>query len=703
YDGVQYGLAYLDLSTGDFFCTAIEKEQALEDEIKRLSPKEIVITQDLPKDITIKPTLNQMCITQVPPDSTSSLSLKELLEIVYEGKPLNGSLFQEFLVGIGAAKILYDYALATQRTVPPHLNRLTIYRLENFMVIDEIARDNLEIFHGLKDRGKSTSLLGILDNSITPMGSRKLKKWLSYPLLNQVTLTERLDAVEESIEKPVLRGKLRENLKKVNDLERIIGRISLKYATPRDLVAMKDTAAALPYIKQTLSQFVNKQFSHICTHFDTLADIAEKIEVCIVDDPPSSIKDGGIIQEGFSSELDKLLSLSKDGKSWVAKLEVSERKRTGINSLKVGYNRVFGYYIEVTNPHLKNIPPDYIRKQTMVNAERFVTEELKEYESQILTAEEKGKELEYQLFCELRDTIASYANRIRNVADHIGTIDVLILFAENAERYNYCRPTFHEGDHVKIQEGRHPVIERMSLKGGFVPNNTFIDCNENQILIVTGPNMAGKSTLLRQVALIILLAQIGSFVPARSAELPLIDRIFTRIGASDNIARGESTFMVEMKETANILRDATPKSIIILDEIGRGTSTFDGLSIAWAVIEYLHDRKNVKAKTLFATHYHELIEIARTKHGVKNFNVLVSEHNGEVTFLRKLAPGGASRSYGIEVAKIAGLPDEVISRSREVLSNLEMDQLTSYGLPKIATKRQKKKTSPLQKKGLFNI
>jgi DNA mismatch repair protein MutS len=516
------------------------------------------------------------------------------------------------------------------------------------------------------------------------MGSRKLKQWLNYPSMDPHEIDRRLEGVSELKEKKIERKQVRESLKGVQDMERLTSRIFLGHANARDLVGLKLSLKNLPDLKILLQAFGSPILKGVASEIESFDDLFHLLESSVVEIPPLSLREGGLIKSNYNKELDDLREIGREGKGWILHLEAGERKRTGISSLKVRYNQVFGYYIEVTKSNLHLVPSNYERKQTLVNAERFVTPELKEFEAKVLGAEEAICQLEYRLFEDIRQKVSDQTPRLQKTASAIAVIDILCSLAEVADRHDYNRPVVDEGEEIVIEDGRHPVLERMGLSERFVPNDTLLNTQEHQILIITGPNMAGKSTYLRQVALIILMAQIGSFVPAREAKIGVVDRIFTRVGALDNIMRGQSTFMVEMMETARILNQATSRSLVVLDEIGRGTSTFDGLSIAWAVAEYLHDHSSLRPKTLFATHYHELTELSLTKERVRNYNVAVREWGGEIIFLRKIVEGGTNRSYGIQVARLAGLPQKVIDRAKEILSNLERGELDSMGLPKIA-------------------
>jgi DNA mismatch repair protein MutS len=569
------------------------------------------------------------------------------------------------------------------------------------MFLDESTVSNLELFKTIRRQSVKGSFFQILDRTTTPMGSRILKRWIGYPLLDLNQIRRRLAAVSSLRDDRIFREEIREQLEGIYDLERLNGRISLGRANARDLVALKSSVLRIPVIKKRLAHSTSELLTDIAMKLDPLQDIAQLIGSAICDEPPVSLKEGGLIREGYREDLDQLITITRDGKAWITRLAATEQKRTGISNLKVGYNKIFGYYIEVSKANLHLVPQDYIRKQTLVNGERYITEPLKEYEEKVLSAEEKRVELEYEIFEQIREMVALENQRIKETARLIGDIDALIGLAEAAELNSYTCPDVNEGGIIDITDGRHPVIEDTVKEEDFVPNDIHLDDKEQQLLIITGPNMAGKSTILRQTALTVLMAQMGSFVPASKAVIGLVDRIFTRIGASDDLAKGQSTFMVEMNETANILRHSTTKSLVILDEIGRGTSTYDGLSIAWAVAEALHDRHNKGVRTLFATHYHELTELLSTKQRVKNFNIVVKEWNDQIIFLRKLVPGGTSRSYGIQVARIAGLPEEVIERAKEILINLEGEELDDVGRPRFARSQRKQDQGDILQLNLF--
>jgi len=591
---------------------------------------------------------------------------------------------QDMAQGIIAAGALVSYLRDTQKGFPEHIKEIVSYHIGDFMALDESTCSHLELLKTMRRQSVKGSLFHILDKTVTPMGSRLLKKWIFYPLINIEKIRERLAAVACFKDDPLLKGEIRGELKEIYDIGRLNGRIALKRANARDLLALKSSILRLPFIKNALENSTSTLLSAIASRLDLLQDIACLIEETICEDPPVLLKEGGIIREGYDEELDRLISLSRDGKSWIAGFARSEQERTGISSLKVGFNKVFGYYIEISRANLHLAPADYIRKQTLVNGERYITEDLKVKEGEVLGAEEKRVELELNIFEEVRGKIALENRRIKETAELISEIDVIAGMAETAESNDYTCPEINDSADIDIAQGRHPVIESSVKEEDFVPNDIHLDSLKQQVMIITGPNMAGKSTILRQTALTVLMAQMGSFVPASRAVIGIVDRIFTRVGASDDLARGQSTFMVEMNETANILRHMTPKSLVILDEIGRGTSTYDGLSIAWAVAEALHDREGRGVRALFATHYHELTELVTTKQRIKNFNIAVREWNDKIVFLRKLVPGGTSRSYGIQVAQIAGIPKDVVTRAMEILSNLEGTETDEAGRPRLA-------------------
>jgi DNA mismatch repair protein MutS len=590
----------------------------------------------------------------------------------------------EHAAAMSAAGAILRYVNHTQKIHPQHISEIKWYNPENYLILDEAARRNLEIFATIQDNSKAGSLFSLINEALTPMGARRLRWWLNYPLVDAEKIRARLAGVAEIKESHALRSNLRKTLSGIYDLERLSGRVALRVANPRDLVALKVSLSVILELKSMLSDFTASVIAAIRAQLTEMPAVVDLISRAIVDDPPQKTQDGGFIAAGYDEDLDKLRSISRDGKKWIAALEVKERQKTGINSLKVGFNNIFGYYIEVTKANAAMVPDSYVRKQTLVNAERYINQELKEFEQTVLNAEEKIKEREEELFVSLRDNLAQYISGIQKNSFLVAELDALASLAEVAEKYHYACPEIDAEDIIEIIDGRHPVVEAALKKEGFVPNDCFLDLQNNHLLIITGPNMAGKSTYIRQVALIVLLAQMGSFVPAAKARIGVVDKIFTRIGASDSLIRGQSTFMVEMMETAEILKNATSRSLVIIDEVGRGTSTFDGLSIAWAVAEYIHDLQGKGVRALFATHYHQLTDLAATKGGVKNYNIAVKEWGEKIIFLRKIMEGGTSRSYGIEVARIAGVPQEVIKRAKEILHNLEKGEFDEIGMPRIA-------------------
>ncbi len=664
-----FGLAYGDLSTGEFRVTELETGAEVVDELGRIEPAEVLVS--VPVEGTALAGLSRYRLELVDSAAFEASRAENVLKDQLNVESLEGFGLMEMPLGRRAAGALIQYLTETQKASPGHIRDVATYRTGDFMFLDEATCSHLELFKTMRRRSFKGSLLHVLDRTNTPMGARLLKRWLTFPLLDIDTIHRRLGAVGCLKDDPLRRSDLKAELEAMNDLERLNGRIALGRANARDLVALKNSLRRLPAIKAMLVQSASILLSETAEAIDTLEDVAQLVEDGIAEDPPMSIKDGGIIREGYNKDLDELISLSRDGKGWIARFAASEQQRTGIASLKVGFNRVFGYYIEVSKANLHMVPPDYIRKQTLANGERYITEELKEMEDRVLGAEEKRVALEFHLFEKIRGEVAVHSERIKRAASLTAEVDVLAGLAETAEQCDYVRPEVDGGDVINIVDGRHPVIERSLKDEAFVPNDVYLDSDRQQVMIITGPNMAGKSTILRQTALIVLMAQAGSFVPASSAAIGLVDRIFSRVGAGDDLAGGLSTFMVEMNETANIMRHVSSRSLVILDEIGRGTSTYDGLSIAWAVAEALHDRGGKGVRTLFATHYHELTDLAENMPRVRNYNIAVREWKDRIIFLRKLIPGGTSRSYGIQVARIAGLPENIISRAKEILSDLE--------------------------------
>jgi len=675
----DYGLAVTDVTTGEFRFTQLEDYSSLADEIGRVGPREIILAQgDAALLGRLRGDFSSAHLTPVP-ELCFSRSAQQRLKSL---KLWSGEQDEEWEQGIRAASAIVAFLEENLPDVLKVLRDLQPYSASQYLTLDETTRRNLELLHDFQGN-RSGSLLEVLDYTLTPMGARRLRQWLLYPLLDERAIHQRHDGIEELVENYKGRQDLRAALKGVQDMERLGGRIVAGSAHARDLVAVKDSLRALGPIKEGLLGWNAEILASLREALWNLPEVVELVERAIVDEPPATLREGGFIRRGFDPELDEIRTVQSSAKEWIARFESSERKRTGIQSLKVRYNRVFGYYIEVTKANLKSVPPDYIRKQTLVNAERYITPDLKEYEARVLSSAEEILKLELSLFGEVREKIASYYEKMRQTSLALATLDVLLSLAEAAQSQHFIRPKVGADLVISIREGRHPVVEAAMGRGAFVPNDCHLDPESQQILMLTGPNMAGKSTYMRQVALIVILAEMGSFVPAAYARIGLVDRIFTRIGAADSLARGESTFMVEMKETAHILRHASPRSLILLDEVGRGTSTFDGISIAWSVAEYLHDTPH-RPRTLFATHYHELTDLALTKERVKNFNFAVKEWKGEVIFLRSLVEGASSRSYGIHVARLAGLPPSVVQRAREILKNLEGEELDERGRPRLA-------------------
>jgi len=679
-----FGLAFLDISTGDFFMAEVEGADnlaELDTLLSRFTPREIVLPKGHQIDAGLSGVLQQYthAINRYEDWTYDWATALRMLLDHFKTASLEGFGCGGMKAGVSAAGAAVRYIEETQKTSLLNIRRVKPLHAQASMVLDATCQRNLELVKNSFDGSSKGTLLSVLDDTVTSMGGRKLREWLLNPLMDAREIERRLDAIGEFKESHQLRSDLRTALGSVYDLERLISRVSLGAANARDLLALKQSFTALPRIRGLLAGCESRFVFDMMTRWDDLPDAFQLIDSAIHDDPPYTLREGRLIKNGHNQELDDLRSISSEGKGWIAGIERRERERTGISSLKVSYNRVFGYYIEVTKTNLAHVPQDYVRKQTLANAERFITPELKEYEDKVLGAEEKILDLEYRLFQQVRESLSMETVRIQDMARRLAHLDCLASLAEAAAKNNYTRPVILDNDTLRIIEGRHPVIEQSSLEERFVPNDTLLDCEENQLVILTGPNMAGKSTYMRQVALITLMAQMGGFVPAREAQIGLVDRIFTRIGAADFLSRGQSTFMVEMNETANILNNASDRSLIILDEIGRGTSTFDGISIAWAVAEYIHTK--LRARTLFATHYHELTELALTMDRVKNYTVAIKEWNDQIIFLRRVVEGGADKSYGIQVARLAGLPQTVIQRAKEVLANLERAEFNELGEP----------------------
>jgi DNA mismatch repair protein MutS len=689
--GDLIGMAAFDLSTGDLLVTETKLLPLAEQELRRLDPKELLIPENLPDEHDIGSILDgSFYVHPVEEWMTDRRGCSDALKEIYGVRNLEGFGLSDDSAMTLAAGTVIGYVRQTRPDTPVHIKPLRVYHLGNYMVLDHSTLRNLEIFKSIRDGTADGTLLRLLDKTCTAMGGRLIRQWIAYPLLDVTDIRRRSETVQALVDETVMRGELRDVLRNIGDLERIAGRISLKSATPRDLVQLKQSAEKIPVLIDILRS-LETDIAKRVRKMDDLSYVAHAIEAVLVESPPASMKDGGVIREGYDEELDELRSMSKQGKEWIAGIEARERDATGIPNLKVSYNKVFGYYIEVTKTHQDKVPTHYTRKQTLVNAERYITEDLKEYELKVLNAQEMIVTMEEKIFNLLRTKLVEVIPRIQETAALIATLDVLLSFAELAVSRGYARPEIHSEDEIRIVEGRHPVVECFEQRESYVPNDVLMNRSDQQILIITGPNMAGKSTYMRQTALIVLMAQIGCFVPAREASVGVVDRIFTRIGAADYLAFGQSTFMVEMNETADILHNATERSLVLLDEVGRGTSTFDGLSIAWAVTEYLHDKGETGPRTLFATHYHELVDIARERNRVRNFNIAVRESKDDIVFLRKILPGGASRSYGIQVARLAGIPDAVIVRAREILSNLEKEEIDPAGRPRISKQKGKKR------------
>ena len=679
YVGEIFGLATADISTGDFFVTEVETERDLFDEINKFSPSEIVCNEAFymsGADIEEIKNRYHTVISSLDSRFFGDDSCRQILKDHFKVSQLAGLGLGDYETGVVAAGAVMRYLYETQKNTLEHMTTITTYSVGQYMILDTSTRRNLELLETLREKQKRGSLLWVLDKTKTAMGARMLRTFLEQPLIHREEILCRQEAIEELNMNYISREEIREYLNPVYDLERLIGRISYKTANPRDLISFKNSLKMLPYIKQILKEFTSSLVKELDSDLDCLEDLYQLLDKAIVEDPPVTVREGGIIKEGFNEDADKLRHAKTEGKTWLAELESRERDKTGIKNLKVKYNKVFGYYFEVTNS-FKDLVPDYfIRKQTLANAERYTTDELKDLEEIILGAEDKLFSLEYELFCQVRDEIAAQVVRIQKTAKAIAGIDVFASFSVVATKNNYVKPAINEKGVIQIHNGRHPVVEQMIPDSSFVSNDTCLDNNKNRISIITGPNMAGKSTYMRQVALIVLMAQIGCFVPADDANIGICDRIFTRVGASDDLAAGQSTFMVEMTEVANILRNATKNSLLILDEIGRGTSTFDGLSIAWAVVEHISNTKLLGAKTLFATHYHELTELEGAMSGVNNYCIAVKEQGDDIVFLRKIVKGGADKSYGIQVAKLAGVPDSVIARAKELVEELTSADIT---------------------------
>ena len=696
YIGDHYGISSADITTGDYYVTEVDSERKLLDEVNKYQPTEIICNEAFYiSGIDIDDMKNRMGIVVYSldawyfSDETAQMTLKDHFKV----RDLEGLGLADYDSGVIAAGALLKYLYETQKTTLSNLVAIHPYTTGKFMIIDSSTRRNLELVETLREKQKRGSLLWVLDKTRTAMGARTLRSFVEQPLIERAEIEERYDAIDEFNTNAITREEIREYLNPVYDLERLITRVTYQTANPRDLIAFRNSIHMLPPIKTLMSDFQSPLLKRLYEQLDTLDELYELIERSIAEEPPLTLHDGGILKEGYNEEVDRLRKAKTDGKSWLADLEAKEREKTGIKNLKIKYNKVFGYYLEVTNS-FKDLVPDYFtRKQTLANAERFITPELKELEDVILGAEDKLIVLEYELFREVRQKVADEVVRIQKTAKAVAQIDVFASLATVAEQNNYCRPKLNEKGLIDIKDGRHPVVERMIQNEMFVANDTYLDNGSNRVSIITGPNMAGKSTYMRQSALIVLMAQIGSFVPAKSAKIGIVDRIFTRVGASDDLASGQSTFMVEMSEVANILRNATSNSLLILDEIGRGTSTFDGLSIAWAVVEHISNPRLLGAKTLFATHYHELTELEGKLNSVNNYCIAVKEKGDDIVFLRKIVKGGADKSYGIQVAKLAGVPDNGIERAKEIVEEFSNNDITEI-VQNISAEGSSKRSKP---------
>lgn len=695
YAADHYGISIADVTTGDYYVTEVDDRRRLLDELYKFMPSEIICNEAfLMSGVDIEDIKMRLGIVVYPlePWFFDDERCQSCLMQHFRVKNLEGLGISDYESGMIASGALMQYLYETQKTSLAHFTHLIPYSATRYMMIDSSTRRNLELVETLREKKKSGSLLGVMDRTKTAMGARTLRNYIEQPLIVESEIVKRLDAVEELLHNMISREEIREYLNPIYDLERLLSKISYKSANPRDLVAFRNSLEMIPHIKNVLAEFGSPLLTEINGQMDSLQDLYECIDSAIVEEPPIAIKEGGIIKEGYNETIDSLRKAKTEGKNWLAELESRDRERTGIKNLKIKYNKVFGYYFEVTNSYKNMIPEDYVRKQTLANAERYTTPELKELEDTILNAEDKLFSLEYDLFSDIRDKLSNEIERIQITAKAIGQIDVYTCLSYVAEHNHYVRPSINEKGIISIKNGRHPVVEKMIRHDMFIPNDTILDNSGNRISVITGPNMAGKSTYMRQTALIVLMALVGSFVPAEEADISIVDRIFTRVGASDDLASGQSTFMVEMTEVANILRNATSSSLLILDEIGRGTSTFDGLSIAWAVIEHISNSKLLGAKTLFATHYHELTELEGKLNGVNNYCIAVKEKGDDIVFLRKIVKGGADKSYGIQVAKLAGVPESVIERAKELVEELSDNDITTQ-IKNMSSISGKKKTN----------
>ncbi len=691
----NYGIAISDISTGICLVTEVDKERKLLDEINKYAPSEIICNEAFyMSGVDMDDLHHRLGIMIYSLDAwyfDDELCIRTLKDH-FKVSSMEGLGLKDYEGGMIAAGALFQYLFETQKTSMDHMTTITPYVTDRFMMLDSSTRRNLELVETLREKQKRGTLLWVLDKTKTAMGARKMRSMVEQPLIDKEQIEERLDAIQSMNNDVITREEIREYLQPVYDLERLVSRISYQSANPRDLIALKTSMRMLPHIKTQLKSFKKSDLlNRLYEELDDLADLYEIIDAAIIEEPPLAMKEGGIIKDGYNEDVDNYRHAKTEGKSWLAQLEAEEREKTGIRNLKIKYNKVFGYYLEVTNSFKDLVPDYYMRKQTLTNAERYITPRLKELEDTILGAEDKLYALEYELFVQVRNKIAKEMMRIQKTAQAVAMVDVIASLSLVAERNHFVRPAMNTKGVIDIKNGRHPVVEKMVDNDMFIPNDTYLDNGDKRVSIITGPNMAGKSTYMRQAALIVLMAQIGSFVPADSAKIGIVDRIFTRVGASDDLASGQSTFMVEMTEVANILRNATSRSLLILDEIGRGTSTFDGLSIAWAVVEHISSTKLLGAKTLFATHYHELTELEGKIPGVNNYCIAVKERGDDIVFLRKIVQGGADKSYGIQVAKLAGVPDSVINRAKELVEELSDADITAAVADLTAPKQKKKK------------
>ncbi len=692
------GISIADVTTGDYYLTEVEDQRKLLDEINKYMPSEIICNDALlVSGLDLEDLRGRLGITiySLEPHFYDEDRCRKCLIKHFHVNTLQGMGIEDFPAGLIAAGALLQYLYDTQKTSLSHFTHLYPYLTSKYMLLDSSTRRNLELTETLREKQKRGSLLWVLDKTKTAMGARTLRQYIEQPLIDRTQIEGRLDAVEALSRQPMLRDELREYLNPIYDLERLLGKVSYKTANPRDLIAFRNSLKMLPHLKTLLNEFDKGLLHEINESLDALEDVCGLIESSITEDAPISVKEGGIVREGFDATIDNLRNAKTEGKNWLAQLEEDDRARTGIKNLRIKYNKVFGYYFEVTNSYRSLVPDDYIRKQTLANAERYTNPRLKELEDSILNAEDKLYTLEYDIFCNVRDAVAGEIERVQKTAKAVAMLDVFASFSLTAERNHYVRPAINEKGVINIKAGRHPVVEKMIDSDMFIANDTYLDNHKYCVSIITGPNMAGKSTYMRQVALIVLMAQIGCYVPADSANISIVDRIFTRVGASDDLASGQSTFMVEMNEVANILRNATSNSLLVLDEIGRGTSTFDGLSIAWAVIEHISNKKLLGAKTLFATHYHELTELEGKMSNVNNYCIAVKEKGDDIIFLRKIIKGGADRSYGIQVAKLAGVPDMVIDRAKEIAEQLSDNDIMEK-VQSIAVDHRDSKKKPIK-------